>query len=95
MKLVIVGGTGLVATELIRQGLRLPGITSLVAFSRRSVQLDVDDSKTTNFENIIVQDYAQYSDSAKSALAGADACIWCGTPSSGTTVSAPKGRSCG
>lgn len=76
MKLVIAGGTGLVATELIRQGLRLPEITSLVALSRRPVQLDVENSNTSKFENILVQDYAQYSDSAKAALAGADACIW-------------------
>lgn len=76
MKLVIVGGTGLVATELIRQGLRLPEITSLVALSRRPVQPDVDDSDTSKFENILVQDYAQFSDSTKTALTGADACIW-------------------
>ncbi|KAH8759923.1 hypothetical protein F5883DRAFT_564213 [Diaporthe sp. PMI_573] len=76
MKLVIVGGTGLVATELIRQGLRSHEITSLVALSRRPVQLDGDDSKATKFESIVVRDYAQYSDSAKGALAGADACIW-------------------
>lgn len=64
------------ATELIRQGLRSHEITSLVALSRRPVQLDSDESKATKFESIVVRDYAQYSDSAKGALAGADACIW-------------------
>lgn len=76
MKLVVVGGTGLVATELIRQSLRVPEITSLVALARRPVQLDVDASDATKFESVIVRDYAYYSDSVKAALAGADACIW-------------------
>lgn len=64
------------ATELIRQGLRSTEITSLVALSRRPVQLDVNESNTSKFESVLVRDYAQYSDSAKAALAGADACIW-------------------
>lgn len=64
------------ATELIRQGLRSTEITSLVALSRQPVQLDVDESNTSKFESVLVRDYAQYSDSAKTALAGADACIW-------------------
>lgn len=76
MKLVIVGGTGLVATELIRQSLRAREITSVVALARRPVQLGVDAFNTTKFESVVVRDYAQYTDSAKAALAGADACIW-------------------
>lgn len=76
MKLVVVGGTGLVATELIRQSLRVPEITSIVALARRPVQLDVDSSSTSKFESVVVRDYSQYTDSAKAALAGADACIW-------------------
>lgn len=76
MKLVVVGGTGLVATELIRQSLREPEITSLVALARRPVQLDFDASSTSKFECVVVRDYTQYTDSAKAALAGADACIW-------------------
>lgn len=76
MKLVVVGGTGLVATELIRQSLRAPEITSVVALARRPVQLDADTSSTSKFESVVVHDYAQYTDSVKAALAGADACIW-------------------
>ena len=37
MKIVIIGGTGLVATELIRQGLTIPEITSILAVARRPV----------------------------------------------------------
>ncbi|KAG6362264.1 hypothetical protein INS49_010494 [Diaporthe citri] len=76
MKLVVVGGTGLVATEIIRQSLRVPEITSLVALARRPVQLDADTSDASKFESLVVRDYAHYADSVKAALAGADACIW-------------------
>ena len=76
MKLVIIGGTGLVATELIRQGLRASEITALVALARQPVQLDADAPNTTKFESMIVRDYAQFDDAAKAVLAGADACIW-------------------
>lgn len=76
MKLVVVGGTGLVATEIIRQSLRVPQITSVVALARRPVQLDVDAPNTSKFESVVVRDYAHYGDSVKAALVGADACIW-------------------
>lgn len=76
MKLVVVGGTGLVATEIIRQSLRVPEITSLVALARRPVQLDADASDASKFKSVVVRDYSHYSDSVKAALAGADACIW-------------------
>lgn len=76
MKLVVVGGTGLVATELIRQSLKAPEITSVVALSRRLVQLDSDASNASKLQSVVVQDYAHYEDWVKSLLAGADACIW-------------------
>ncbi|RYP61450.1 hypothetical protein DL770_009791 [Monosporascus sp. CRB-9-2] len=41
-KLVIVGGTGLVATELIKQNLAMHEITSIVAVARKPVQLEAD-----------------------------------------------------
>jgi uncharacterized protein YbjT (DUF2867 family) len=35
MKLIIAGSTGFVATEIIRQAIRNPSITSIVALARR------------------------------------------------------------
>lgn len=69
------------ATELIRQSLKLPEVTSLVVLARRPVQLDVDTANTSKLESVVVHDYAQYPDSVKTALAGADACIWYVIPS--------------
>lgn len=76
MKLVVVGGTGLVATELIRQSLKAPEINSLVALARRPVQLDADASNASKFQSVVVRGYVHYEDSVKGVLAGADACIW-------------------
>ena len=42
MKLVINSSTGFVATELIRQALGNPAITSIVALSRRKTPVLVD-----------------------------------------------------
>lgn len=64
------------ATELIRQSLKAPEISSLVALARRQVQLDADASDVSKFQSVIVRDYASYEDSVKAVLAGADACIW-------------------
>lgn len=64
------------ATDVIRQSLKKPEITSVVALARRPVQLDADASNTSKLESVVVRDYAEYSDSVKAALAGADACVW-------------------
>jgi dTDP-4-dehydrorhamnose reductase len=76
MKLIIVGGTGLVATELIRQSLAMPDITSIIAVARRPVQIDADAVNKSRFKTAIIQDYEKYPDTLKSEISGADACIW-------------------
>lgn len=77
MKLVIVGGTGLVATELIRQSLAIPGITSVVAVARRPVQLDADAPNASKFKTVVIRDYEGYPpEILKGDFAGADAYIW-------------------
>jgi dTDP-4-dehydrorhamnose reductase len=75
MKIIIVGGTGLVATELIKQSLPMPEITSIVALSRRPVYLE-DAVNKPKFKSVVLRDYEEYPDSVKAELSGADACIW-------------------
>lgn len=76
MKIVIIGGTGLVATELIKQGLTMPEITSIVAVARRPVALDADAPNTSKFKSVTLRDYEEFTDSVKTELSGADVCIW-------------------
>jgi uncharacterized protein YbjT (DUF2867 family) len=79
MKLVIVGGTGFVATELIRQSLADAKIDSVVALARRPVEVPqnlgpgVDASK---LKSVVLEDFANYSEDVKAQLEGTDACIW-------------------
>lgn len=74
MKLIIAGGTGLVATEVIRQSLQMDEITSIIALARKPVHVDgIDSSK---LKSVVISDYGDYPDHVKAELAGADACIW-------------------
>lgn len=79
MKLVVSGATGLVGTEVIRQSLLNPKITSIIALTRRPISIpsfpdqDVDTSK---LKSLILEDFTEYTDDAKEQLVDVDACIW-------------------
>ncbi|PHH75720.1 hypothetical protein CDD82_4315 [Ophiocordyceps australis] len=75
MKLVIAGSSGFVGTELIRQALAHPEITSVVALGRRETQVPSDVSRA-KLKSVICNDFENYPQSVKDGLAGADACIW-------------------
>ena len=84
MKLVIAGATGFVATELIRQSLSIPKITSVIAIARHPVSTpsklspNADPSK---LHSVIIENYGSYPEDVIKQLAGADACIWYVAPS--------------
>ena len=74
MKVIIVGATGLVGTDLLRQAVLHPSINTIVAVTRRALSSPLNDSP--KIKNVLVKDYDQYSDEAKSAFKGANGCIW-------------------
>jgi len=78
MKLIITGATGFVATEVLRQALLLPSITSVVAVARKPVTAPVGTPSTnaSKLKSVVVEDYGTYPEDVKKELAGADACIW-------------------
>lgn len=75
MKLIVSGATGFLATEVIRQSLQRPEITSVVAVSRRPITAPqgADPSK---LKNLVLKDFNHYSEADKKELAGAKGCIW-------------------
>jgi hypothetical protein len=79
MKLIIAGSTGFVATEIIRQALSNPAITSIMALARRvtvvpeNVKPGADEAK---LKSVVCEDFGNYPETVKGQLAGADACIW-------------------
>lgn len=79
MKLIVAGATGLLGSEIIKQSLRIPEITTVIALARRPIKFvgkepAVDSSK---LKEVLVKDYGEYPDDVKVEFAGADACIWC------------------
>lgn len=79
MKLIVVGSTGFVATEVIRQTLSNPAITSIVGVGRRKVPVPENtwpDADPAKFKSIVMDDWENYSESVKKELSNADACIW-------------------
>lgn len=75
MKLIIGGATGYLGTELVRQSLRMPAITSVVALGRKPVSLP-EGTDTAKLRNVVVEDFASYPDDARREFQGAGACIW-------------------
>ncbi|KAJ5605888.1 hypothetical protein N7510_008669 [Penicillium lagena] len=73
MKLVIGGSTGFVATELIRQGIENPAITSIVALGRRENPARLVNPK---LKFVVCDNFESYPDSVKKELENADGCIW-------------------
>jgi uncharacterized protein YbjT (DUF2867 family) len=79
MKLVVSGASGFVATEVIRQSLSHPKITSVVALARRAVAVPdslLPGADPSKLHSVVVDDFGQYSEEVKRQVAGADACIW-------------------
>lgn len=75
MKLIVVGATGLVGSEIVRQSLKIKEIDEVVALARKPVQVE-EVSSSAKLKSVVVRDYAEYPDHVKTELAGADACIW-------------------
>jgi predicted chitinase len=79
MKLILAGSTGFVATELIRQALSNPSVTSIVGLARRGTavpQITGPDADPSKLKSVVCDDFENYPESVKQELADADACIW-------------------
>lgn len=79
MKLIIVGSSGFVGKELVRQAINTPAITSVVGLARRETPVPAnlsDSADAAKLTSVVCDDFLNYSDSAKQQLSNADACIW-------------------
>ncbi|KAK6212766.1 hypothetical protein LQW54_004855 [Pestalotiopsis sp. IQ-011] len=77
MKLVVGGSTGFVGTELVRQALDNPAITSIIGLGRRETPVPAGSQDGAGkLKSVVCDDFTAYPDSLKTELEGADACIW-------------------
>ncbi|KAI1090085.1 hypothetical protein F5B19DRAFT_335815 [Rostrohypoxylon terebratum] len=79
MKLIVVGSTGFVGAEFIRQAMSHPGVTSVIALGRRRVAMPENagpGADATKLTCVVYDDFEDYPESVEQKLAGADACIW-------------------
>ena len=79
MKLIVAGASGFVATEVIRQSLSVPKITSVIALARQPVTTPLNlaqGADASKLHSVILDNYGSYPDEVNKQLAGADACIW-------------------
>jgi uncharacterized protein YbjT (DUF2867 family) len=79
MKLVVAGSTGFVGTEIVRQALSHPAITSVVGLARRPTLMPHDEGPGMDIrklKSVVCEDFNNYTDNVKQELAEADACIW-------------------
>lgn len=82
MKVILSGATGFIGGNVLKRLLRIPSITSIVALSRRN--LEISDPK---LQVVILKDFLTYDEETLAQLRGAEACIWClGKATSGREV---------
>lgn len=78
MKIIIAGASGFLATEVVRQSLRMKQIISVIALARKPITAPEDaGADASKLKSVVIQDYEHYPDDVKKEFAGADACIWC------------------
>lgn len=71
MKVLITGSTGRVGGCVLERCLAHPQITSVVALTRRPL-----DIKNPKLNNVIHKNFLEYDDAVIEQLKGAEACIW-------------------
>lgn len=75
MKLLVVSATGFVGGEVLRQALRNPAITSIVAITRREMPQPAPQNDKLQY--FVLDDWtSQYPEQLQTLVKGADACIW-------------------
>ncbi|KFA69545.1 hypothetical protein S40285_07275 [Stachybotrys chlorohalonatus IBT 40285] len=79
MRIIVGGSTGMVGTEIIRQALSHPDVSTVLALGRREVSAPSDlgpNADVSKLKSVVLKDFENYTDDVKSQLQGADAVIW-------------------
>ena len=72
MKIILTGSTGFIGSEVLSLALAHPGITSIVALSRRPLP----SASHPKLRVVVMSDFLEYSPEVLEALEGAEGGIW-------------------
>lgn len=82
MKVIVSGVTGFIGGAVLQRCLEHPSISSVIALSRREV-----DVKHPKLQTVIQKDFTKYDAAVLEQLKGAETCLWClGAATSGMDV---------
>jgi uncharacterized protein YbjT (DUF2867 family) len=74
MKLIVTGATGFIGSEVVRQCISNPTVTSILVVSRREPAKEITGSSKVKV--ILHQDFSGWPSSLSDQLEGAEGCIW-------------------
>jgi hypothetical protein len=74
MKLIVTGATGFIGSEVLRQCIANPGVTSVLVVSRREPAKELMASPKVKV--ILHEDFSEWPTSLLEQLEGAEGCIW-------------------
>lgn len=84
MKFIVTGATGFVGSEVVRQALRNPAVTSVIVIARKAFQAPANED-ASKLTSIVLDDWTSpYTESLIEYIKDADACIWYINPSIST-----------
>jgi hypothetical protein len=75
MKIILTGSTGFIGSEVLRQSLARPDITSIIVLSRRSLAPSPE-TNDPKLKVLVMNDFGTYSESDLKELGDADCCVW-------------------
>ncbi|KAH7101366.1 hypothetical protein BKA62DRAFT_184136 [Auriculariales sp. MPI-PUGE-AT-0066] len=83
MKIVLTGSTGRIGAAVLAECIANPAVTSIVALTRRPLDITVSSPKLTNI--VVTREQFLEPKLIQAQLQGADACVWAmGVPRNGT-----------
>jgi uncharacterized protein YbjT (DUF2867 family) len=74
MKLIVTGATGFIGSQVLKQCISNPAVTSILVVARREPATEL--TASSKVKVILHQDFSDWTSSLLDQLEGAEGCIW-------------------